>query len=67
MTRTEMIEKIYAEACDAIDGRYSHSKVNELFRMATDWNDANPNEAEIFMCEIDNGFCLEDDYFIFKW
>lgn len=74
MTRDEAISTIMRFANYWIDKEFYN--VTELvFDMIYKWNDANPNEHEIFGCEYDHpninngyvcGFMVEDDVFIFN-
>ena len=75
MTREQTIKAMMKKALK-ITGKnsdnWTRSAENEIWRMAYDWNDEHEDE-EIFMCEMSkadgdehDGFCIEDDYFVYE-
>ena len=62
MTKDEMILNLMSMANQLVKD-YSYDLNKRMWRTCLDWNDEHPDE-EIFMCETDDGFAIEDDVWI---
>lgn len=63
MSREEVITKAWETMLTWIDN-YNWDSYHEVFNMIVNFNEEHPEEREIFFCETDDGFSLEDDYIV---
>lgn len=63
MTRKEVIEKAW-KIMLTWTGNYTWDSYSEVFDMIYDFNSSHSEEEEIFFCETEGGYMLEDDYII---
>lgn len=65
MTRNEVIEKAWKIMPTWIDN-YIFDSYCEVVDMISDFNLTHSEEEEIFFCDLENGYMLEDDYIIIE-
>lgn len=71
LRRDKAIERIYKKLVSLAKNTNLKKAAGVIFDMVTAWNDANPNEREIFACEYYNdkgvwvGIMVEDDFIVF--
>ena len=62
MTKDEMILNLMSMANQLVKN-YTYELNKRMWTACLDWNREHPDE-EIFMCETDDGFAIEDDVWI---
>ena len=65
MTRKEVIEKVWKIMLTWVDN-YTWDSYSEVLDMISDFNSSH-SEEEIFFCETEGGYMLEDDYVIVEY
>lgn len=63
MTKAQMIKKLNKMASEDLENNYK-----EIMSMACDWNcyeHYEDEENQIFVADVDNGICIEYDYYFF--
>lgn len=65
MTRKEVIEKAWKIMLTWVDN-YTWDSYLEVFDMISDFNSSHSEKEEIFFCETEDGYMLEDDYVIIE-
>jgi hypothetical protein len=56
------IKKLYNIAAETVKGEKNLSKERIIWDMVDEWNHKHPDK-EIFFCETDDGFAIDDDLF----
>ncbi|MCF0105406.1 MAG: hypothetical protein HUJ53_01445 [Holdemanella sp.] len=65
MTRQETLKQIYAMAVE-LTKNYTFDLNKQMWDLASDWNASHDSSEEIFLCDDENGFYVEDDRFEFQ-
>lgn len=66
MYRIETIFALCDKAEKLLDEPYNEEALQEIFESAAEWNDAHPGAEPIFVCHIEDGICIEDDFFVYE-